>query len=158
MKTMLAFLLVAAGTLAPASAAGEVREAGIGVALGEPIGGTAKLWFDDRLAADIGAGLSDGNAGFWADALWHDWSLLPQPGNGRLGVYLGSGPQVRTGGDARFGIRAIGGVSYRPTGHPMELYAEAGPLFRLTQGGQVDAVGGVGIRLMVGRSAERTTK
>jgi hypothetical protein len=44
-------------------------------------------------------------------------------------------------------------VSFRPTGHPLELFAEAGPLFRLTQGGQVDALGGVGLRLMVG--AER---
>ena len=151
MKTMLAAMLIAIGTCARAA---EIREVGVGVALGEPIGGTAKLWLDDRLAADVGAGWSDGNGAFWADALWHDWTLLPQPGNGRLGLYLGAGPQVRTGADARFGIRAIGGVSYRPTGHPLELFAEAGPLFRLTQGGQVDAVGGVGIRLMVGRSAK----
>jgi hypothetical protein len=136
---------------APAYGTG-AREVGVGVILGEPIGGTVKLWLDDRLAADAGAGLSDGNAGFWADALWHDWTLLPQPSSGRLGAYLGAGPQLRTGGDVRFGIRAIMGLSYRPTGHPLELFAEAGPLFRMTQGGQIDAVGGVGLRLMVGSS------
>jgi hypothetical protein len=149
MKTMIAAMLVM-GCACTFASAEQVREVGVGVALGEPIGGTAKLWLDDRLAADVGAGLSDGNAAFWADALWHDWSLLPQPKSGRLGAYVGAGPQFRTGDDARFGVRAIGGLSYRPTGHPVELFAEAGPLFRLTQGGQVDAVGGVGLRLMIG--------
>ena len=150
MKTKLAAIVLVATACATASASA-IHEVGVGVVLGDPIGATAKLWLDDRLAADAGAGLSDGNAAFWADALWHDWSLLPQPGNGRLGLYLGAGPQVGFGDDdARFGIRAIGGVSYRPSGHPLELYAEAGPMFRLTQGGAVDAVGGVGVRLMIG--------
>ena len=151
MKTMLAAFLFMAGTCA--SASDQVREIGVGVVLGDPIGGTAKFWLDDRLAADVGAGLGDGNATLWADALWHDWTLLPQPQSGRLGAYFGAGPQFRAGEDARFGIRAIGGFSFRPTGHPLELYAEAGPLFRLTQGGQLDAVGGVGVRLMLGGAA-----
>ena len=160
MKTMIAagltvVLAASACAAGPAAASAsssgtDVREVGVGVVLGEPIGGTMKLWLDDRLAADAGLGLSDGNAGFWADALWHDWTLLPQPPTGRLAAYLGAGPQIRTGDDPRFGIRAIAGLSYRPTGHPLELFAEAGPLFRLTQGGEVDAVGGVGLRLMVG--------
>lgn len=149
MKTMLAAMVLATFACSCASAADSIREAGVGVALGEPIGGTAKLWFDDRLAADGGVGVSDGHAAFWADALWHDWSLLPQPGNGRLGLYVGAGPQIRAGDDARFGIRTLGGVSYRPSGHPLELYAEAGPMFRLTQGGEIDAVGAVGVRLMI---------
>lgn len=144
----LAFLAVPWAAL-PARAQG-ASDVGVGVVLGEPIGGTVKLWLDDRLAFDAGAGLSDGNAGFWGDALWHDWSLLPQPRQGRLGAYLGAGPQVRTGDEARFGIRTLAGLSYRPSGHPLELFAEAGPLFRLTQGGAVDAVGGVGLRVMVG--------
>ncbi|MFI5351010.1 MAG: hypothetical protein ACHQ2Z_15815 [Elusimicrobiota bacterium] len=155
MKTILTAVLLAAGTCASAEG---VRELGVGVVLGEPIGGTAKLWLDDALALDVGAGLSDGNGAFWADGLWHDWTLLPQPDAGRLGLYLGAGPQVRTGDDARFGIRTIGGVSFRPKGHPLELFAEAGPLFRFTQGGQVDAVGGVGIRLMVGHTADKSVK
>ena len=145
-----AALLALLSTSVSASATSNGREVGVGVALGEPIGGTAKLWLDDRLAADLGVGISDGNAGFWGDMLWHDWTLLPQPPSGRLGAYLGAGPQVRTGDDARFGLRAIAGLSYRPAGHPLEFFAEAGPLFRLTQGGQVDAVGGVGVRLLVG--------
>lgn len=160
MRIMIAATLLAAGALISArpAAAADIREVGVGVALGEPIGGTAKFWLDGPWAADAGVGLSDGNAALWADALWHDWSLLPQPSNGRLGVYVGAGPQVRTGADPRFGIRTLGGVSYRPTGHPFELYAEVGPMFRLTQGGQVDAVGGVGLRVMLGGALSKTTK
>jgi hypothetical protein len=60
---------------------------------------------------------------------------------------------VRAGDDARFGIRTIVGLSFRPSGHPLEFFAEAGPLFRLTQGGNVDAVGGVGLRLMIGKKS-----
>jgi len=155
MKFAIAAALLA-GLAASAHAADPgTQEVGVGVVLGEPIGGTAKLWLDDRLAADVGVGLSDGNLGFWADALWHDWTLLPQPTIGRLGAYLGAGPQIRTGDDARFGIRTIGGLSYRPTGHPLEFFAEVGPLFRFTQGGHVDAVGGIGVRLMVGPAAKK---
>ncbi|MFI5347660.1 MAG: hypothetical protein ACHQ51_14895 [Elusimicrobiota bacterium] len=147
MKMVRMVCLLAVSVLAAASArAAEVREFGAGVILGEPAGATAKLWLDDRLAADLGVGLSDGNAGIWGDLLWHDWTLLPQPKDGRLGAYVGAGPQVRAGEDARFGLRAIAGVTYRPSGHPLELFVEAGPLFRLTQGGQLDAVGGVGLR------------
>jgi len=126
------------------------------VALGEPIGGSMKLWFDGPWAADVGAGLSDGNAALWADALYHDWTLLPQPSNGRLGGYVGAGPQLRMGDDARFGLRTVVGVSYRPTGHDFELYAEAGPMFRMTQGGRVDGVGGVGLRLMLGGVSKKS--
>jgi opacity protein-like surface antigen len=151
MKTLIGAVLLAALALSASPAA--AQEVGVGVVLGEPIGGTAKLWLSDALAADAGLGFSAGNVGFWADALWHDWTLLPQPSNGRLGLYLGAGPQIRAGDDSRFGIRAIAGASYRPTEHPLELFAEAGPLFRLTQGGQIDAVGGVGLRLMLGSKA-----
>ncbi len=144
-----------AATTATGSSRGAAaaREIGVGVVLGEPIGVTAKLWMDDRLAFDAGAGLSDGNAGFWGDALWHDWTLLPQPAAGRLGAYAGAGPHTPTGADARCGGGTMGGVSFRPNGHPRVLYAYAGPLFRMTQGGHVDAVGGVGIRLMAGGKA-----
>lgn len=149
MKTNRLLVLAATvvlGAAVRASAAG-VKDVGVGVILGEPIGGTAKFWLDDRVALDAGAGFSDGNAGFWGDVLWHDWALMPQPKDGRLGAYAGVGPQVRTGDDGRFGIRAIIGATYRPPKQPLEFFLEAGPLFRLTQGGQVDAVGGLGVRL-----------
>lgn len=157
MKTSHVLCLAALAVLAagvPVSAS-QVRDVGVGVVLGEPIGGSAKLWLDDRTAVDLGAGLSDGNAAFWGDILWHDWTLLPQAKEGRLGAYLGAGPQVRTGDDARFGIRTVVGLDYRTAGRPLELFAEAGPLFRLTQGGAVDGIGGVGLRVFVGGTSKR---
>ncbi|HEX4048930.1 MAG TPA: hypothetical protein VH309_13885 [Elusimicrobiota bacterium] len=143
-----AMLILLLAALAPAAVAADApqREADIGVVVGEPLGFTGKIWFDDWFAADFGAGIDEGNAGFWADALWHNWTLLPQPQAGRLAAYVGVGPQLRAGGDARFGIRAIVGAAFRPTAYPVELYAEAGPLFEFTQGGWLDAAGGVGVR------------
>ena len=151
----LALLAALAAAFPARASASERGDFGIGVILGEPIGGSAKLWLDDRLAVDLGAGLSDGNAGFWGDLLWHDWTLLPQPADGRIGAYLGAGPQIRTGDETRFGVRTVIGVTYRASSRPLELFAEAGPLFRLTQGGQVDGVGGVGLRVYVGKAAMR---
>lgn len=152
MKLIFAAVLTTAAIFAGAMSASaiEIQESGFGVILGEPIGGSAKLWFDQSRAMDLGIGLSDGNLAFWGDALWHDWTLLPQLTGGKLGGYLGAGMQIRTGDDTRFGIRTLIGVSFRPTGHPLEVFAEAGPLFRLTQGGDVDAIGGVGLRYMFG--------
>jgi hypothetical protein len=141
------FAACAAGSPARGAAP---REIGVGAVLGEPIGASAKLWLTDRTAVDFGAGLSDGNAAFWADMLWHDWTLIPPPKDGKLGAYLGWGPQVRTGDDARFGLRAVVGLSWRPASRPLEFFAEAGPLFRLTQGGAVDGVGGLGLRAFIG--------
>lgn len=148
LAALAAFAAFCAGAFPARAAAPELSA---GVALGEPIGGTAKLWFDDRFAADAGLGLSDGNLAFWGDGLWHDWRILPQPAQGRLGGYLGAGAQIRTGTDARVGIRTVVGLSFRPKDSPLEAFAEAGPLFRLTQGGAVDAVGAVGLRARLGR-------
>lgn len=141
-------------TALPARAAAAAREFGVGVVIGEPIGGTAKLWLDRERAVDVGAGFSDGNGVFWADALWHFRDLVPQVPEGFLAPYLGAGPRLRTGGDAQFGIRTLVGLAYRTARHPLELFAEAGPMFRLTQGGSVDADGGVGVRVYFGPGAD----
>jgi hypothetical protein len=150
MKKLLAVSILVLTIGASSARAAGVSDLGVGVVLGEPIGGTAKLWLDSRSAVDLGLGLSDGNLAFWGDILWHDWTLLPQPTGGKLGTYFGAGPQIRTGDDTRFGIRTLMGVNFLPTGHPLEAFAEVGPMFRLTQGGDVDVIGGVGIRFLFG--------
>jgi hypothetical protein len=129
----------------------EVSQLGLGVILGDPIGGTAKFWFDQRFAADFGAGFAsaEDRVAFWGDALYNDWRLQPQPPQGKLGAYFGAGPQLDTGDDPRFGVRTIVGLSFLPHDAPFEFFAEVGPLFRFTQGGHVDAVGGVGVRFQV---------
>ncbi len=145
-KTLVLTAIFSLAAAAPALAAG-ARSVGVGVALGEPIGLTAKTDLGGRLSADAGAGFSDGNFGLWGDALWNDATLLPQPRQGSLTAYAGAGPQLRLGSDARFGLRTIVGASFKPAGHPLEFFAEAGPLFRFTQGGHVDPVGAVGLRV-----------
>ncbi|MDD5301719.1 MAG: hypothetical protein PHS14_01310 [Elusimicrobia bacterium] len=148
MKRILIALTLAAAAF-PASAQSPIKEAGAGIIAGDPIGGTAKLWFDRNYALDLGVGFS-GSTVLWGDFLYHAWNLLPQPEEGRLGVYFGAGPRLETASDTEFGVRTIAGVSWRLTRQPIEVFAEAGPVFRLTQGGGVDADGGVGVRLYLG--------
>lgn len=145
-KLILAFVLTAAAL--PAAAEG-FKEVGVGVIAGDPIGGTAKLWLDRDVAIDLGVGFS-GDAVFWGDVLYHMWNLLPQPAEGKLGLYLGAGPRLETRRDAEFGLRTIGGVTWRLNKQPLEFFAEAGPVFRMTPDGGVGADGGIGVRVYLG--------
>lgn len=142
----LAVICAAAAAAAAVAAHAAPRELGVGVVAGDPTGATAKLWLDERLAVDAGVGFS-GDAAFWGGLLWHDEALLPQPAEGKLALYLGAGPRVEAGREGEFGIRTLGGLSWRLQKSPLELFAEAGPVFRLTQGGGVGADGGIGVRL-----------
>lgn len=134
---------------AAASAQTPVKEVGIGVIAGDPIGGTAKLWLDDDFALDLGVGFS-GDTVMWGDVLYHMWNLLPQPEEGKLGVYVGAGPRLETRRDTEFGVRTIAGLTWRITRQPIEFFAEAGPVFRMTPTGGVDADGGIGVRFYFG--------
>lgn len=148
MKNILIALALAAAAV-PASAQTPVKEMGIGVIAGDPIGGTAKLWLDKDFAVDLGVGFS-GDTVLWGDVLYHMWNLLPQPEEGKLGVYVGAGPRLETAKDTEFGVRTIAGLSWRITRQPIEFFVEAGPVFRTTQGGGVDADGGIGARFYFG--------
>lgn len=150
MKYLLIALILAAAV--PAAAQGPITEAGAGVIAGDPIGGTAKLWFGRDYAVDLGIGYS-GSTVLWGDFLYHAWNLLPQPSEGKLGLYFGAGPRIEAGNDAEFGIRTMVGAAWRLTRQPMELFIEAGPVFRMTQGGGVDADGGLGVRFYLGSSS-----
>lgn len=148
MKTILLALAVAAAAV-PAAAESTFKKAGFGIVAGDPIGGTAKLWLDDDYAVDFGVGFS-GDTVLWGDLLYHAWNLLPQPEEGKLGVYFGAGPRLETADDPEFGVRTIAGLSWRITRQPIEFFIEAGPVFRMTPSGGVDADGGVGLRLYLG--------
>lgn len=153
MKTILLALLAVAA-VAPHAAAQNANEIGVGVIAGDPIGGTAKLWLDQDFAVDAGVGFS-GDVVFWGDALYHMWNLFPQPQEGKLGVYLGGGPRIEARRDTEFGLRTIAGVTWRLARQPIELFAEAGPVFRMTPHGGVDADGGIGVRVYLGSSPAR---
>lgn len=148
MKNILIAMALAAAAV-PASAQTPVKEAGFGIIAGDPIGGTAKLWLDEDFALDVGVGFS-GDTVMWGDILYHMWNLLPPPPEGKLGVYVGAGPRLETARDTEFGVRTIAGLSWRITRQPIEFFVEAGPVFRTTQGGDVDADGGLGVRFYFG--------
>ena len=141
-----AFVLVA--SLVPASAAA-FEEVGAGAVVGDPIGLTIKLWFDKSHAADFGIGWS-GDTVIWGDLLWHDWNLLPQPSEGKLAGYLGLGPRLETKPDSEFALRGIAGAAWRLSRNPVELFVEAGPVFRMTPRGGVGVDAGAGVRVYLG--------
>jgi hypothetical protein len=138
----LACLLVTAATPLWAQKAGD---AGVGVILGAPTGITGKLWLDDTRALDAGLGWHS-EMTIYGDYLWHAWNVLPQPPQGKLPLYLGLGGQVRTYRDTEFGIRAVAGMAYWLPRHPVELFLEIVPVFRLTPGTSVGLDAGVGLR------------
>lgn len=143
-KAVLAVLLLAGGTRAFAQEAGQL---GAGLVLGDPIGGTAKLWLDRTKALDLGIGGSDGDLAFWADLAVHGWDILPQPASGKLGLYAAGGMRmVGRRHDTEFGVRGIGGINYWFGSHPIELFAELGPVFVLNMDTGVDMSGGLGVR------------
>jgi hypothetical protein len=155
MKNLVLALALACAAASPAAASLDtIKEVGVGVVVGDPIGGTAKLWLDRDFAVDLGIGYS-GSTVLWGDLLYHAWNLLPPIDEGKLGLYLGAGPRIETGDDTEFGVRTIAGLSWRLTRQPMEFFAEMGPVFRVTQGGGVGVDGGVGVRLYLGAVAKR---
>lgn len=143
-KTLIAFvcLFVAGVSTVRAQSRGAV---GAGVILGNPTGVTGKLWFSDTQAVDAGLGFSTRLA-VYGDYLWHGWTVLSQPSQGRLPVYLGLGAQVRTFSDAEFGIRTVVGLAYWLAKDPVELFVEVVPVFRLAPGTSVGLDGGLGLR------------
>lgn len=119
---------------------------GAGVVLGEPTGVTGKLWLDGTRAVDAGLGWN-GEVTFYGDYLWHGWDVLPQPSQGKLPVYFGLGGQVRMFNDAEFGLRAVAGVAYWLPRHPVEIFAELVPIFRLTRDTGPGIDGAIGLRV-----------
>lgn len=123
---------------------------GAGVTLGDPTGLSLKYWLDETKAVDAGVGFS-GDAAFYGDFLWHSYDLLPQPDRGRLGAYVGAGPRIETERrETALGIRTLGGLNYWIAEHPIEVFLEAGPVFRLAPDRDVDVDAGLGVRFYFG--------
>ena len=139
---LLAALLTLSALPARADNTGMV---GLGVIAGSPFGVTAKYWWSDLLSFDGGIGY--GNAGvFYADAALNSWTLLPNTGTGRTNLYVAAGPRIATDDGGQFGIRAMVGAGYWPSSHPVELFAEVGPTFKITPDSTVGLDGGIGFR------------
>lgn len=146
-KTLLALacLVVSAGPLW-AQKAGDF---GAGVILGDPTGVTAKYWRSDRTAIDAGIGFN-WEPVMYADYLWHSWTVLPQPREGKIAAYLGLGAQLRDPDDVEFGLRAVAGAEYWLARYPIEIFVELVPVFTMTPHSRVGVDAGLGLRYYFG--------
>lgn len=140
-------LIVLAGS-AEARAPGQL---GVGVVVGDPIGGVFRYFLTETTSLDLGAGFS-GDAALWAEHSWHSWDLLPRPPSGEFDAWVSLGGRVEAKDDTAFGIRTMLGGSYWLPGRPLEIFLTAGPVFEVTPDGGVGADGGVGVRFYFGGS------
>ena len=138
-------------TTANSSMNGMAGRFGVGVTLGEPMGGSLKYFFSDALAIDgaFGWSLHD-HTDFYmqSDLLWHNFDLIPVS-QGRMGVYFGGGGLLRfrnSGEDDQFGIRAPVGVTYLFDSVPIDIFAEVGPALDLSPSVRGEVTGGIGVR------------
>lgn len=124
---------------------------GAGVLLGEPIGPNVKYWINSHAAVDFGLGFHDDLA-VYSDFLWHDWKILPQPGKGKLGGYLGLGARYEeTEGNDKFGFRTVAGADYWIESYPIEVYLEVAPVFQISPDTDTELDGGIGVRYYFAR-------
>lgn len=146
MKKLLTLICLLAAANGPlwAQTAGEF---GAGVVLGSPTGITGKYWLNDTRALDAGLGF-DSDVLIYGDYLWHSFTVLPQPAEGKLPLYLGLGLQV---GDTHhdntsLSLRAVGGIAYWLPKNPIEIFFELVPTFHLADHGGSDLNAGLGLR------------
>ena len=155
-RLILALIVLAFGSDLWAQQAGQV---GAGMIIGNPFGLTAKYWMNDTQAIDAGVGF--GSPTLFADFLWNSWTVLPQPSQGKLGGYLGAGPEIDTEHwnnehrdadhrDTNIGIRTLAGINYWTAGYPIEFFLEAGPVFQLGSDSNVDVDAALGVRFYLG--------
>jgi len=137
---------------------------GLGLILGSPFGASGKYWFNEKLGLDAAFGAINGDFACHSTIIVHLKNFLsnfiPNPQKGNLTFNLGMGLRLRTRdkADDQFGIRFLGGASYYFDNAPLEIFAEAAPILRLTPdlGSLVD--GGVGIRYYFHTAGSRYPK
>lgn len=138
-------LAVSCLTFSASARAQQAGSLGGGVRLGDPTGLELKYWVGDAAAFDAGVGFS-GDAVFYADYLWHSWTILPQPQQGKLGTYVGFGPRIQAEReDSTLGVRTVAGVDYWLAGHPIEFFLDLGPVFQIAHEHGVGFDAGIGV-------------
>lgn len=143
MKTLILAGLLAACCAAAAGAEGRAGRLGGGIELGEQNGLTAKYWLGDTQAVSGGLGASDGRLSLHGEYVWHAFDLFPKTPSGALEGHLGLGGRVRSD---EVGVRPLAGVGYWIEGHPIELFLDAGPVFRLSPETSTDFSAAIGVR------------
>jgi hypothetical protein len=134
---------------ATSSKVGNTDDLGVGFALGQPMGATAKYWLSPTIAVDGAMGYHfNGNFDAHGDYLWHSFSSF-YVASGRLPFYIGVGGRVLLGDDSQFGLRVPLGISYLFPNDPVEGFAELAPVVKLAKGVGADIDGVVGVRVYI---------
>jgi len=145
----LILLLLSSPLGAVTSRVGSDQDLGFGLAMGQPMGVTAKYWTSSTTAFDAFAGYHfNKNFDLHADYLWHSYSSF-DIWRGRLPIYAGLGPRINLGNDSHLGVRIPVGISYLFPTDPLEAYVEMAPVVRLVTSLGWDIDGQVGIRLYI---------
>lgn len=122
-----------------------------GAYLGQPIGLSAKYWFNSLNAVDIVSAWSfteDGIFELDADYLLH---YFPQLTKGEIPLYVGVGAGFRIGDDWFIGARFPIGAEYIFENFPISVFAEVSPQWQIDPDSKFVVGGGVGIRVTLGR-------
>ncbi len=151
MKKILTLLFAVSCLGASPVLADSAGKLGLGVVVGSPIGPTMKYWIDNTMAFDVGVGF-DEDPVFYGDLLFHNWGMVNQPANGRLGFYAGVGPRFESidHHDDEFGIRVPLGVDFLFNNSPVEIFLELAPVFVVSPDTDAALDGGVGVRFLLG--------
>jgi hypothetical protein len=125
MKTILSLLLLLASFSATA------QRTGLGVALGNPVGLSAKRWFDETTAVDAGVGMSFGkksNFSIHSDYLLHRSSAYYLNDQNPLDLYYGIGGRMEFADDIELGVRLPVGLAHTVEDRNADMFAELAPI------------------------------
>jgi len=146
---LIALITVSTTVQAVTSRVGNTEDMGVGFALGQPLGATAKYWLSSTTAVDAFAGYHfNSNFDMHADYLWHSFSSFDVT-SGRLPFYIGLGGRVNLGDSSDFGMRTPFGISYLFPTDPIEFYAEVSPVVKLLKHVGFDMDGQLGVRIYI---------
>jgi len=99
---LVGMLLLSPTVNAITSRVGNAEDLGVGFAMGQPMGATAKYWLNSTTAVDAFAGYHfNSNFDVHADYLLHTFSSFDVT-SGRLPFYLGVGGRVNLGNSSDF--------------------------------------------------------
>jgi hypothetical protein len=144
-----AFLLKGTPAQAVTSRVGSAQDLGVGVAMGQPFGFTAKYWLNSTTAVDAAMGYHfNSNLDVHADYLFHSFSSF-DVASGRLPFYVGIGGRILLGNSSQLGMRVPIGVSYLFPTDPLEAFVEIAPVVRLVTKIGFDVDGIIGVRVYI---------
>ncbi len=134
---------------AVSSRVGAAQDFGVGMALGQPMGLTAKYWLNSATAIDASMGYHfNKNMDAQVNYLWHSFSSF-DISQGRLPFYIGAGSRILLGNDSQWGVRAPIGASYLFAVNPIELFVEIAPVIEMVPSPGLDLDGRIGVRFYV---------